>query len=128
MAGYFSVKRLAHGPYAFSKKNRFEEIVRKSRQTLGKYNQAVDAVVDMMLPMDTEQAEIFATVFAAWNNLLLDGRFADDETIVREARENWHSDKLKIDRERFFAALEWMRKNNVIPKGEGKKVIERTKE
>jgi hypothetical protein len=73
-------------------------------------------------------ARSFATVFAAWNNLLLDGRSTDDESIVREARENWHPDKLEIDRGRFFAALEWMKRNNVVPKGEGKKVIERTKE
>jgi type I restriction enzyme, S subunit len=127
MAGYFSVKRLAHGPYSFSKKNKFDEIVRRSRAALGERNQAVDSVMDMMLPMDTEQAEILATVFAAWNNLLLDSRSVDDEAIVREARENWHPDKLQIARERFFAALEWMRKNNVVPKGDGKKVVERAK-
>jgi hypothetical protein len=128
MASYFSVKRLAHGPYAFNKKNKFDEIIRKSRQALGAHNKAVDSVIDMMLPMDTEQAEIFATVFAAWNNLLLDNRAVDDEMIVREARENWHPDKLELGRERFFAALEWMRKNNVVPKGDGKKVVERAKE
>lgn len=127
MAGYFSVKRLADGTYAFSKKNKFDEIVRRSRAALGERNQAVDSVIDMMLPMDTQQAEILATVFAAWNNLLLDGRSPNEETIVREARENWHPDKLAIDRARFFSAIEWMKKNNVIPNGEGKKVVERTK-
>ena len=76
-----------------------------------------------MLPMDTQQAEIFFTVYAAWNNLLLDGVQPAEEAILFEARKNWHPDKLRISRERFFTAISWMRDKQIIPKGKGLKVL-----
>lgn len=126
-AGFFSVRRSVDTGYSFSQKNRFNDLVSKTRSALGEYNDAVDKIIDLMLPMDTQQAEIFATVFAAWNNLLLDGRPVTDEAIVREAREDWHPKKLELSRKRFFSAIDWMRKNNIVPRGEGKKVMSRTK-
>ena len=76
--------------------------------------------------MDTQQAELVATVYAAWNNLLIDNQPITDEAIVKEAREDWHKDKLKIDRYKFFNALGWIKENNLIPKGKGKKVSARS--
>jgi type I restriction enzyme S subunit len=72
--------------------------------------------------MSPRQAEIAATLFAAWNNLLLEGQQPSDDEIVREARENWHPDKLKIERKRFIDALVWMRQHDVVPGGKGKRV------
>lgn len=82
-------------------------------------------LLEWMLPMNVRQAEIVATAYAAWNNLLLDGKQPTDEEIVRESRENWHPDKLKIERSRFFTAIEWMRAQNVMPEGKGKRVAQR---
>lgn len=39
-----------------------------------------------------------------------------------EARENWHEAKLKIDRQEFFDAIDWLKNNNLIPQGNGKEV------
>jgi type I restriction enzyme, S subunit len=124
-AGFFSVKQTAGGGYTFVRKNRFDELVGKTRKCLGQYNDAVDAVINEFLPMDTQQAEIFATVYAAWNNLLIDGQDPTDDGIVREARDNWHPDKLRIAPDRFFAAINWMRTKGIVPKGDGKKVLDR---
>jgi hypothetical protein len=85
----------------------------------------VDAVIKLMLPMDMLQAEVFATVYAAWNNLLLDNQTPTDEQIVLAARENWHPDKLKIDRKNFFKTIDWIRKKNISPQGQGKRVLPR---
>ncbi|WP_299378818.1 hypothetical protein, partial [uncultured Kiloniella sp.] len=67
-------------------------------------------------------AELVATVHAAWNNLLLDGKKPSEDDIVHEARENWHSDKLKIPRHEFIEALARIRRENIMPKGMGKRV------
>ncbi|GAA5484593.1 hypothetical protein [Haloferula sargassicola] len=69
--------------------------------------------------MDRLDTEIVATVHAAWNNLLLLGQKPDEEAIVTEARENWHPDKLEIERERFFEAIAWIEQNDVRPSGSG---------
>src|SRR3546814_13322192 len=89
---------------------------------LGELLVDVERVLELMWPMTTRQAEIFATVFAAWNNLLLDGEFISDARIVREAREDWHPDKLKINRQNFFHTIAWMKDKGLCPEGKGMQV------
>ena len=76
-----------------------------------------------MLPLNLQRSEVVATVYAAWNNLLLDGQSPTDEQIVLAARENWHPDKLLIDRDNFFKTIDWIRKKNICPQGKGKRVL-----
>jgi type I restriction enzyme S subunit len=70
----------------------------------------------------THEAEVYATTYAGWNNLIIRKLNPDDEAIVTEARENWHEAKLKIERNEFFDAIKWLRNNNLVPKGNGKEV------
>ena len=80
----------------------------------------VEDLISLFVPMDTQQAEIVATTYAAWNNLLIAGnKNPSDDDIVTEARENWHQSKMDIDRDRFFKSLEWMREKKLTPKGLG---------
>lgn len=79
--------------------------------------------MDLLLPMNTQQAEVMCTVYAGWNNLLLEGQQPSDEEIVYESRENWHTAKLNIPREKFFAAIRWMREKDLVPTGRGKSVL-----
>jgi len=83
-----------------------------------------DRLLDMFLKFDLEHSEIVATLYAGWNNLLLDGKTPSDEEIVYESRENCPKRKLGIERESFFKVLNWMRKKEIglIPSGNGLKV------
>lgn len=121
-AGYFSFERVHNGAHRINKLAKFDALLSETRRALGDRCADVDLVLQLMLPMDTQQAEILATVHAAWNNLLLDGKPVTDEAIVRAAREDWHPDKLNIDRERFFAAIGWIREKDIAPRGVGRKV------
>jgi type I restriction enzyme, S subunit len=122
LAGFFDFHRVKGARYRVRKYRHFEELIGRTREKLGDRSREVDSLLQLMLPMDTQQAEIVCTVYAAWNNLLLDRQQITDEGIVLEARENWHPDKLKIPREQFFAAIEWLRKEGIVPVGKGKKV------
>lgn len=126
-ASYFDFQRVEKAGYRVTKYRQFEGLIERTRERLGDRSRDVDSMIELMLPMDTQQAEIFCTVYAAWNNLLLDRQQPTDESIVHEARENWHPDKLNILREKFFTAISWMKKKGVIPKGEGKKVSSKAK-
>lgn len=121
-AGYFLFQR-AGGAYRVTKYRKFDELLARTESVLGERRAEVDRLLDLMWPMTSRQAEIFATVFAAWNNLLLDGEPISDERIVQEARENWHPDKLKIPREKFFGAIAWIKEKGICPEGKGKKVL-----
>jgi type I restriction enzyme, S subunit len=127
MAGYFDFQRTDGGAYRVKTLRRFDKLLADTRMRLGGRLTEVEVLFDLMVPMNTQQAEIVATVFAAWNNLLLENRMPTDDEIVIEARENWHPAKLNISRERFVAAIQWLREKNVIPKGQGKKVLAKSR-
>jgi len=124
-ANFFDFKQVQGGPYQVQKLRGFERLIDKTRTVLGQRLADVEGLLQWMLPMTVQQAEIVATVYAAWNNLLLYGRQPTDEEIVREAREDWHPHKLKIEREKFFKAIGWMREQNVVPEGKGKRVVKK---
>lgn len=122
-ANWFVVRQQkTDGAYVFHKQHGFDALLGKTAEALGERAAEVDALIKLLLPLNTRQAEIVATLYAAWNNLLLLGRSPSDEDIVYEARENWHASKLEIEREKFFNGLEWMRKQGLAPVGRGKYV------
>jgi restriction endonuclease S subunit len=121
----FDFKRVEGGAYRVQKLYGFNCLVEKTRTALGDRVIEVEDLLDWMLPMNVRQAEIVATVYAAWNNLLLDGKTPTDEEIVFESRENWHAEKFKIERWRFVEAVGWLRKEGVVPQGKGKRVEKR---
>jgi len=93
-----------------------------AKRTMGVHKAAIDALIELMRPLDTSRCEIIATLYAAWNDLLLAGDTPTDEKIMHEARENWHPKKLTIPLERWKRALDWMREQRLIPRGTGKRV------
>lgn len=121
-AKYFDFKKGPGGTYRVYKLEGFDHLIKRSRAALGNHCVEVDSLLAWMLRMKVQQAEIVATVFAAWNNLLLEGKQPTDDQIVYEARENWHLDKLDIDRHKFFAAVQWLRQQRRVPQGKGKPV------
>jgi type I restriction enzyme S subunit len=127
MANWFAVTRQDSGKYVFNPKSGFDRLLAKTHQALGGRLAEVERLLELMLPMTMRQAEILATVYAAWNNLLLLGKSPSEEEIVTEARENWHESKLKIERSKFFATVEWMRRKGLTPSGRGRFVAEKGK-
>lgn len=120
-AGFYTVHKKADY-YEYSEGTQIQKLIDKTYLALDEKAEKLNNLIDMIVPMTTQQAEIFATVYAGWNNLLLDNKPFTDEDIVTESRENWHKQKLNIEREKFFKAITWMREKNIIPAGIGNKV------
>ncbi|SDI85295.1 restriction endonuclease subunit S [Chryseobacterium jejuense] len=120
MAGYFAVEKKPIG-YSYSSGKNSDKAIAKLHSAISiEKNEQLDALIALFLNFDLEAAEIIATTYAGWNNLILSGNTnPSDEGIVYESRENWSERKLKIARDRFFKAIEWMRKNDLIPIGYG---------
>lgn len=84
------------------------------------YREGLDSLLELMRPLNTEQSEIVATLFAAWNDLIIAGLPFTDEDILYEVRSNWHESKERFDEDRLRKALQWMRDKGLIPQGLGK--------
>jgi len=119
---FFKFLKRRDGGHDFVRLPQFKERLKKASQSLKNHKEQLSNVINLFVPMKTEKAEVLATVHAAWNNLLLDDKQPSDEEIVYEARENWHADKLNIERNKFFDAIKLIRKENIIPQGVGKRV------
>jgi type I restriction enzyme, S subunit len=124
---YFETQKRDSGGYDFVPKSELNKLVSKTKALLPeKKKKDLDKIIELIIPMRKVQVELVATVYAAWNNLLLSNVPVTSESIVYEARENWHPDKLKISRDKFFDTIDWLKLNDIIPKGKGKLVEKRT--
>ncbi len=110
------------GGYDFKKLPRYDEMLARAIASVKPYQDKLKKVVDLVLPMNSRDAEVFATVHAAWNNLILDKQPVTDEAIIREARENWHSEKLRIPEDDFRKAIRLIRNKGLVPDGSAKRV------
>lgn len=86
------------------------------------FKNKLDKVLALMMPMNTREAEVLATVHAAWNNLLLDNVAITDDAIIYEARENWTESKRSIPESEFRKAITTIRTSGIIPDGTAKRV------
>lgn len=125
MAGYFTVTKQKIGHTYSASRNITKAINNLEGKLTTEKKEQLDNLIKIFLKFDLESAEIIATLYASWNNLLIDGKVPTDKEIVFEARENWSKRKLTIKKERFFKALQWMRKDEIalIPIGFGEKVL-----
>jgi type I restriction enzyme S subunit len=89
---------------------------------MGDRKPAVDRLIKLLKPLNTDQCSVVATLYAAWNDLLLLGKHVSDQTIITESSDNWHHEKKKIPIAEWNWGLNWLRKNNLIPNGRGKPI------
>lgn len=80
-------------------------------------------LIELMRPWTTQQCEIFSTVYAAWNDLVISGKPVTDDLIITEVLERWHEKKKAITEDRWRAAIAWMRKKGFAPTGFGRATI-----
>lgn len=80
-------------------------------------------LLDLFRPLDTDRAEIVATLYAVWNDFLIRGEACDDDRIVAEVLTNWHDRKRRFDDALWRRALNWMRDKGLVPTGFGKPTV-----
>lgn len=94
---------------------------------LGDQKANIDRLLDHMAKMDMKQAELFATAYAAWNDLLIDGKEVTDDGIIDEFYA-WDESKRKFERADIVNQLKWMRSEGYVPTGKGERTTNRTKQ
>ena len=87
---------------------------------LGDRAAVLTQLIDRFKDYDTRQVEAITTLYAVWNDSLLDGEMPTDDRIIRGVLEEWHPEK----KDKFSVAdlktwLAWMGRNGVVPTGTG---------
>ncbi|MNR41809.1 hypothetical protein D3C85_1602470 [compost metagenome] len=76
-----------------------------------------DRLIYALADKKTEEVEIIATLFAVWNDFLIDGAQPTDAQIISDVRENWHERKARFTPAELGRWLDWLRRENMIPRG-----------
>ncbi|MEE5072695.1 restriction endonuclease subunit S [Pseudomonas alliivorans] len=83
---------------------------------------AIERVIELMRDWDTDRCEMIVTLYAAWNDFILEGRPASDEAIVDEVMHSWNDTKLRFGKTEWLAVLAEMKKHKILmPTGFGKR-------
>ncbi len=90
-------------------------------QYFGRYFSKVSTTFDRVIrtfkTAKTEQCEIVATLYSAWDDLLHQQAAVSDDAILREVLDNWHESKKRIPEDRWRKALGWMKQKGFTPEG-----------
>jgi len=90
------------------------------RQAIGSRSDALFTMIQKLSDMKTKSVEAIATLFAVWNDALIDGQSPDDDFIINGVLNDWHPEKRKKFRDEDLRNwLGWMRRNGFVPKGKG---------
>ena len=116
------VQRPSGNGYSFRKLPLFDAMIADGAAALKPVQVLLERAIALITPMNSEEAELLATVHAAWNNLILDGVEPIEGAIIREARENWHASKLKFSDGKFREAIATIRAKGIVPDGSAKRV------
>lgn len=89
---------------------------------LGPKADALRKLIATLADLDRRQTEAVVTLYAVWNDALLDGQTPNDDAIINGVLNDWHTEK----GEKFTAAdlahwLAWMKRHNLIPRSQGPK-------
>ncbi len=118
---FFEFVQRTNGGYDFRRLESYDTLLAGAMQRLDRTEVAKRAI-ELLVDMDSDWAEIVVTTHAAWNNLILDRAAITDDAIVQAARDDWHRDKLRFDKLRFHDAIRFIRGNDIVPDGSGKRV------
>lgn len=91
----------------------------------GNYNTEIERIIDIFASYTTEQAEVIATLLAAWNDAIIEGKSFTDTDIVNDVLNNWSEEKKRFSKDVWLRAMDELRKKDLMPKGYGKKTVRR---
>ncbi len=92
------------------------------KSLLGPRTEGLKNLISLLGDFDKRSVEAIATLYAVWNDAMMDGLTPDDAGIINGVLTEWHSEK----GEKFKDAdlrhwLDWMKRNKIVPRGEGPK-------
>ncbi|WP_179873979.1 restriction endonuclease subunit S [Rhizobium anhuiense] len=87
---------------------------------LGPRMEALRNLISLLSDLDRRQVEAVATLYAVWNDALMDGKQPDDAAIISGVLTEWHAEKgEKFSEGDLRVRLAWMKRQGLVPRGQG---------
>ncbi|GAB1717521.1 MAG: hypothetical protein NTAFB05_25630 [Nitrobacter sp.] len=89
---------------------------------LGPRADTLRSLINLLRDLDKEAVEAVTTLYAVWNDALIDGHQPDDVTIINGVLAEWHVEKgKKFKTDDLSRWLDWMKRQDLTPRGQGTK-------
>lgn len=79
----------------------------------------LNKLFQLMYQTSEAESEIIATLYAVWNNRIIEGKTVKDNQLLEDFYQ-WSDRKLQYTKEQVFMGLRWLKENQMEPKGFGK--------
>jgi type I restriction enzyme S subunit len=87
---------------------------------LGSKAEELRHLITTLADLDRHATEAVVTLYAVWNDALMDSATPDDAGIINGVLTEWHIEKgEKFKADELCRWLAWMKRHNLIPRGEG---------
>ncbi|MCC6286758.1 MAG: restriction endonuclease subunit S [Chitinophagaceae bacterium] len=103
----------------------FMKYMGKAMMAFRPFIKKINELLAKLLPLNTDTIDLYATTYTAWNNLLMQKKEVNVKSIAKEGR--WHQKKNRFTDKDFENAIEFLRTNDLVPEGNGKLVLEKSK-
>ncbi|KAB8145737.1 restriction endonuclease [Chloroflexia bacterium SDU3-3] len=99
-------------------------IAGRMRSAFGEQTDAIEKFIISMVGLDSDQAEIIATLYAAWNDLLADRQQVSEELLFQTFYD-WHPNKEKYSWGQLRIMHQRIIDERIIPTGRAKRTVPR---
>ena len=89
----------------------------------GDKDEEITRVIEVFRRLRTRTSEVVATVYAVWNDFLIEEQVVEDAALIQEARYNWDPKKETIEDREWAQGIAWLRENGLVPTGFGKLTV-----
>lgn len=90
-----------------------------AKNVFGNKLENIDQIIKLFSNMSTREVEKIATLYACWNDLIIDKKQVDEASIIKNFK-NWHKNKEKFPNNEILDGLTWLKRHNLLPKGNKK--------
>ncbi|MDI1351577.1 MAG: hypothetical protein PSV35_02235 [bacterium] len=94
--GYFSTEQQDGKRVRYVPGENINEVENLKEKVFGNELTIIEKIINNFKNLNTDQAEVVATLFACWNDLLIDQNEITDEIIIEEFHNNWHLSKQRF--------------------------------
>ncbi|HCD9515756.1 TPA: hypothetical protein NGI80_000205 [Legionella pneumophila] len=115
--GYFSTEQQDGKRVKYILGDNIDEIENLKEKIFGNELIIIENIINKFKNLNTKQAEVVATLFACWNDLLIDQNEITDEIIIEEFHNNWHLSKQRFPKQKLLKILQKMKEHDIIPQG-----------
>jgi type I restriction enzyme S subunit len=110
------------GPVSYQPLEKAGQHDRELRDMLGPRLDKLSRLIDLLKGFKRLDVEAITTLFAVWNDALIDGHGLNDDGIIEAVLTEWHPEKTeKFDVKYLRHWLDWMKRNGLVPIGSGPK-------